>query len=142
MFIFFKELTIDEGFEMLYREKSLRDIDGMKVSSPSGVMLWKTCRERNSPLKCWECGLEADRFIFTKHKNESKEKSPVLELFAHDGKTLVLMTRDHIIPASLGGLNHVDNLRPGCSRCNGKRKNTMSVEDQQFMDNNPHLRSR
>lgn len=138
MFIFYKELTLDEGFAALDLPRDERFIDGTKFSSPGGVALWKSCRETKSPMKCWHCGVEADRFILKHHKND-QAKPPVLELFAHTGKSLVMMTRDHIVPVSLGGFNDVENLRPGCERCNNKRKNTMSVEDQEFMNKNTHL---
>lgn len=35
----------------------------------------------------------------------------------------VLMTRDHIIPKSLGGANKVDNMNTMCVKCNHKRGN-------------------
>jgi len=138
MFIFYKELSLDEGFSILSLHRDARIIDGQKVSAPSGYSLWKNCRETYKPLTCWHCGVEADRFIVKHHRNDMN-KPPVLELFAHTGKSLVMMTRDHIIPVSLGGLNDVENLRPGCETCNGKRKSTMNKEDQEFMNNNPHL---
>lgn len=138
MFIFYKELTLEEGFKILAEPRDQRNVDGVKVSAPSGVALWKTCMETYKPLKCWECGVEADRFIVKHHRND-RNKPPVLELFAHTGKSLVMMTRDHIIPKSLGGIDDVANLRPGCEKCNGRRKSTMNKEDTEFMNNNPHL---
>lgn len=138
MFIFYKELTLDEGFNVLDESRAVRNVDGQRVSAPSGVALWKECRETYKPLKCWECGVEADRFI-VKHHPKDMNKPPVLELFAHTGKSLVMMTRDHIIPKSLGGVDHVDNLRPGCETCNGRRKSKMNDEDTKFMQKNPHL---
>ena len=141
MFIFYKELSLEDGFAALAISRKDRQIDGQKISAPSGVALWKTCVETNAPLKCWHCGVEADRFILKHHPNDMK-KPPVLELYAHTGKSLVMMTRDHIIPASLGGVNDVGNLRPGCETCNGKRKNTMNKEDTDFMNDNPHLWSK
>ena len=138
MFIFYKELTLEEGFKVLAEPRDQRNVDGVKISAPSGVALWKTCMETYKPLRCWECGVEADRFIVKHHRNDQK-KPPVLELFAHTGKSLVMMTRDHIVPKSLGGLDDVANLRPGCEKCNGRRKSTMNAEDTAFMINNPHL---
>ena len=138
MFIFHKELTLDEGFKVLEDPRAKQTVDGIRVSSPCGVALWKHCRESYKPLKCWECGVKADRFIVKHHKND-QNKPPVLELFAHTGKALVMMTRDHIVPKSLGGLDDVANLRPGCEKCNGRRKSTMNKEDTEFMINNPHL---
>ncbi len=138
MFIFYKELTLDEGFKVLEDARAKQTVDGNRVSPPSGVALWKHCKESYKPLKCWRCSVEADRFIVKHHKND-QNKPPVLELFAHTGKSLVMMTRDHIVPKSLGGIDDVANLRPGCEKCNGGRKSIMNKEDQEFMDNNPHL---
>lgn len=139
MFIFYKELTLEEGFTLLGGPRNTRVIDGAKFSAPSGIALWQHCIETNSPLKCWHCRVEADRFILKLHRND-QNKPAVLDLYAHTGRSLVMMTRDHIIPASMGGVNHVDNLRPGCETCNNKRKSTMNQQDTEFMDRNPHLR--
>jgi len=139
MFIFYKELTIDEGFCILSKERKKQLVDGQLISSPSGVTLWKHYKETCKLLKCWQCGVIADRFI-VKHHPKDMQKPPVLELYAHTGHSLTMMTRDHIIPKSLGGVNDIENLRPGCERCNNKRKNTMNEEDTEFMNNNTHLR--
>lgn len=141
MFIFYKELTLDEGFAVLAKSRDDREVDGVKISAPSGVALWKTCNETNVKMKCWCCGVEADRFIVKHHKND-RNKPPVLELFAHTKHALVMMTRDHIVPVSLGGHNDVENLRPACEPCNNKRKNKMDTVDQEFMDKNTHLWSK
>jgi len=138
MLIFYKELNLDEGFAVLAESRNERNVDGIKISAPSGVALWKTCRENNVIIRCWHCGVEADRFIL-KHHPKDTNKPPVLELYAHTGKSLVMMTRDHIVPVSLGGFNDVANLRPGCEPCNNRRKNSMSVEDVEFMNKNTHL---
>ncbi len=138
MYIFYKELSIAEGFAVLANHRNERYIDGQVISPPSGIALWKSCNETGAKMKCWKCGVEADRFILKHHKND-RNKPPVLDLFAHTGKSLVMMTRDHIIPASLGGKNDVENLRPGCERCNGRRKSDMNKADQKFMDDHPHL---
>lgn len=138
MFVFYKELTVEDGFEALRLSRKERKIDGIKFSAPSGVALWENCKATNAPLKCWHCGVEADRFVLKLHKNDLN-KPPVLDLFAHTGKSLVMMTRDHIVPVSLGGVDHVDNLRPGCETCNGRRKSIMNKEDTEFMNKNTHL---
>lgn len=140
MFIFYKELNLEDGFCVLSKPRTKQIVDGQRVSSPSGVLLWKSFWEQGKAIKCWHCGVEADRFI-VKHHPKDMQKPPVLELYAHTGHSLAMMTRDHIIPASLGGVNDVENLRPGCEKCNNKRKNTMNKEDQEFMDTHPHLRN-
>ncbi len=49
------------------------------------------------------------------------------------------MTRDHIIPKSLGGTDVVENLRPACEVCNGVRGNSLTPEEVQFRKDNQHL---
>ena len=119
-------------------ERNKRNVDGMKVSAPSGVALWKTCNETGAPLKCFKCGVIADRWL-VRHQVNDMYKPPTVELYAHNGNNLVMMTRDHIIPKSWGGLNLVENLRPACEPCNRDRKNKLTEEDRQFMVDNPHL---
>lgn len=138
MYIFYAEVALADGFDALLLSRNNRQICGLTFSAPSGAALWKKCWENGESLKCWECGVEADRFILKHHPNDMK-KPPVLELYAHDGKTLLMMTRDHIIPKSVGGLDLVENLRPGCERCNGRRKNIMTPDELEFMWANTHL---
>lgn len=42
-------------------------------------------------------------------------------LYAVEGKKLILMTKDHIIPRSKGGTDHLDNLQTLCTKCNNKK---------------------
>ena len=45
------------------------------------------------------------------------------------------LTKDHIIPKSLGGTDHDWNLRPACSKCNSIRGNKVSIEDINRLNN-------
>jgi 5-methylcytosine-specific restriction endonuclease McrA len=138
---YYKELSMQEGFDVLSEERNLRNVDGIKVSAPSGYALWKECNDTNRPIVCFCCGAVADRWI-VKHQHNDREKPPVVELFAFtEKKRLVMMTRDHIIPRSWGGLDLVANLRPACEPCNRERKNNIDEEDMRFMAENPHLRN-
>lgn len=69
--------------------------------------------------KCCECGLEGSFFA----KERTKEsKSWHLNLYGiKDGKE-VLMTKNHIIPKSLGGKDHVDNYQTMCCRCHSIKR--------------------
>ena len=138
MLIFYKEYTLDEGFEALSKFKGRGEVDGLEVSAPSGIVLFRHYHDTCRDLNCWKCGVKADRFILKHHPNDMK-KPPVMELYAYNGKYFNMMTRDHIIPKSLGGNNEVDNLRPACEPCNRKRGNVMNKEDTAFMLANPHL---
>lgn len=73
--------------------------------------------------KCVCCGIEGK--YFAKEK-VSRDKSYHLNLYAVDenGKE-VLMTKDHILPKSKGGQDHVDNYQPMCVRCNKAKGNNI-----------------
>lgn len=73
--------------------------------------------------KCVCCGIEGK--YFAKEK-VSRDKSYHLNLYAIDknGKE-VLMTKDHILPKSKGGQDHVDNYQPMCVRCNKAKGNNI-----------------
>jgi len=55
------------------------------------------------------------------------DKSPHLNLYAVGDNCLVLMTRDHIVPRSLGGSEGLHNQRTMCSPCNHFRANDESL---------------
>ena len=139
MLIFYKELTLDEGFRMLNVAREKRNIDGAKVSAPSGIALWQAYRSHGHAIKCWACDAVADRFVVKHHRNDCN-KPPVVELYGKSEGKLVMMTQDHIIPKSLGGINVIANLRPACEPCNNSRKSKMDDNDTNFMNSNPHLR--
>ncbi len=70
---------------------------------------------------CVQCGIEGSYFAVEKNKN-NKSSNPNryhLNLYAStpEGEEL-LMTVDHIIPASKGGKRNITNLQPMCYLCN------------------------
>lgn len=138
MLMYFSECELDEGFGILAKEKEDRLLRGRRVSRPSGLALFEALRAAGEELKCWECGLVANRWVANKGRNDHLG-SPVLDLYAVHNGHVTLMTRDHIIPRSLGGSNANENLRVGCSPCNGARGNRMDPIDIEFMAAHPEL---
>lgn len=136
MLIFYTELSLEEGFEVLEKPKYERLVKGRQVSSCSGWPLFETYKGK--PIRCWSCGCEADRWIADRGKN-NLQGHPVLNLYGVRDGAIVLMNRDHIIPKSLGGVDDLANLRPACEVCNGGRGNTLTPEEIQFRKDNPHL---
>ncbi len=134
MLIYFCEIAIHEGFDVLEQPKKRRLVNGRRASPCSGWPLFSGLRGR--PIRCWTCGCEADRWILS---GQIPYQPPVLKLYAVGVDQLVLMTRDHIIPKSLGGMDAVENLRPACEVCNGRRGNEVSPEDMRFRAEHPHL---
>lgn len=137
MQIYYAEVSLAEGFELSDKPKEERLVKGKQISICSGYQLFSSLRHQ--PIKCWHCSCVADRWISTIGQNDIRN-NPVLNLYGitKHGK-LRLMTRDHIIPKSLGGVDDIQNLRPGCDVCNGERANHMSKADREFMLANPHL---
>jgi len=138
MLIYFAGCDLDEGFEVLSKDKEDRLLRGRRVSRPSGWALYEAMRAAGESMKCWECGLEANAWVANKGRNDHCG-SPVLDLYANHNGIFTLMTRDHIIPRSLGGSNENANLRVGCSPCNGARGNRMDPIDIEFMAAHPEL---
>jgi len=136
MLIFHKEVSLAEGFTILKKEKKDRLVGGKQVSACSGWSLFATLEP--GPIRCWSCGCYADRWVADKGQND-KLGPPVLNLYGIRRGKLVLMNRDHIIPRSLGGTDAIENLRPACEVCNGRRGNAITKEDLKFRDENPHL---
>lgn len=145
--IFYRELTLDEGYAIADLPKGSRLVAGREVNIASGIELFKTMR--GQPIMCWRCGCVADRWITCKGSGDKISK-PVLNLFAtftppptkkqpNPIPRLVMMTRDHIIPKSLGGVDRVANLRPGCEFCNSQRGSQMTEADEKFMNAHPEL---
>jgi 5-methylcytosine-specific restriction endonuclease McrA len=74
-------------------------------------------------VKCACCGIEGKYFAKEKNINATAYH---LNLYAIDenGKE-VLMTKDHIIPRSKGGKNHISNYQTMCVRCNVTKGNQL-----------------
>lgn len=67
-------------------------------------------------LKCVCCGIEGKFFAKEKWENQP---SYHLNLYALDADgNEVLMTKDHIIPKSKGGKDHISNYQTMCEVCN------------------------
>lgn len=79
-------------------------------------------------LSCNCCGITGDRFLLQHFRKEPYYKSH-LNLFA--GSTL--MTKDHIVPRSLGGNDSLSNLQTLCSFCN-TLKGSHVITNQQLKD--------
>ena len=82
-------------------------------------------------MKCAKCGLEAS-FAAIEKNTSSKDKYHinVYGTRKEDGKHIML-TKDHIYPKSIGGLDIMENYQTLCETCNTKKNNIadISVEE-------------
>lgn len=70
---------------------------------------------------CVNCGVSGS--FFAKEKN-LKDKSYHLNLYGINSEGVeVMLTKDHILPKSLGGSNDLSNLQPMCKICNELKGN-------------------
>jgi len=75
--------------------------------------------------KCVGCGCEGTVWAIERHvgSNGKNYDKWHVNLYAKTDKGEVLMTKDHIIPRSKGGLDQLENLQPMCSVCNHAKDN-------------------
>jgi hypothetical protein len=132
--IFYAEYSLLEGFGI-----SLPIFEKRQTSHCSGWEFFISAR--HAPIVCFCCGIIADRWVVGKHKHD-RVGVPVMNLYAlNQKKELVMMTRDHIIPKSLGGIDIIENLRPACTLCNMLRGNELAEADLLFLKANPGLQT-
>ena len=80
--------------------------------------------------KCYNCGLEGTEVLHTVDSGGGHH----IDLYAVKDDVYHLLNRDHILPASLGGPNHLWNLRPMCEPCNSKRGNVYTDADRELFN--------
>lgn len=135
-YIYSRELSLAEGFQVASMPKKGRHAFGKEVSLCSGILLFQSIK---SEICCYKCGVIADRWILERGVNEAPGK-PIMNLYGKNQLGhLVMMTRDHIIPKSLGGVDSILNLRPACDACNANRGNILNAADRKFMLEHPEL---
>lgn len=81
---------------------------------------------------CVKCGLEAS--FWALQRNDKNCDRPHLNLYGiNEYDEIVLFTKDHIIPKSLGGGNTFPNYQIMCSTCNSKKANKVSMSTGKYI---------
>lgn len=118
-----KKYSVDEVFSMIGDEYLNRnndrnkhqhdiDVDGFNVRPIS--LRYMTFYQKGT--KCVCCGKEGTYFQLDRDRDENgPESRRHFNLYADDG---TLMTKDHIVPKSKGGLDVVSNMQTMCYPCN------------------------
>lgn len=78
-------------------------------------------------LDCVCCGTKASYFALEFRKGKKfNDKTPHFNMYGiNKNGNEVLMTKDHIIPKSKGGPDHIDNMQTMCTHCNRKKGNKL-----------------
>lgn len=80
-------------------------------------------------MSCVKCGLKGTIISADTFTSKSDRDGTHFNLYAvSEGKTR-LMTKDHIIPKSRGGKNHLSNLQTMCDQCNNKKGDKYEWEE-------------
>ena len=109
-------LIVDKKFAKKRKEYKI-EIHGFNVYVESLRLF--TFKEKG--CSCVSCGREGTHFRIQENGREVH-----LALWSDDN---VEMTKDHIIPRSVGGLDHIDNMQTMCSKCNNKKGSLFSKKD-------------
>lgn len=94
-----------------------------------GVMVKMTSQRYivfQKSVRCCRCGIEGKYFAAEQTRGSRPESTYHLNLYGINEKgTEVLMTKDHILPKSLGGKNEHSNYQTMCAKCNSKKGNKL-----------------
>ncbi len=72
-------------------------------------------------LECVACGLSGSLFLLEREHNHEPDIGH-FNLYAVENNSLILMTKDHIVPRSKGGKNSIKNYQTMCEICNSIKK--------------------
>lgn len=110
-------------------DKVKRDYDGHMVKMGSQrYQLFAT-----KGVTCVECGIEGIYFGLERidNKNQNMERiSYHFNLYGLRNGKEVLITKDHIVPKSKGGKNHLINYQVMCFDCNLEKADTLTINNK------------
>ena len=85
-------------------------------------------------LICSSCGREGN-IISLDLFSRGDEKQPHFNLYCQEEDKFILMTLDHVVPASKGGKNNGNNYQTMCEICNSAKGNLFLGEFKNVIDN-------
>lgn len=110
------------------------DLSGLRVEFYGHSVLLVSIRLqcfKVKGLRCAACGLEGTHFAL---ESTNKGERPHVNLYAtrpSDGEE-ILMTRDHVMPSSLGGPNELYNSQTLCMPCNCAKGSRFDGKDRKI----------
>jgi hypothetical protein len=113
-----KTYTLDEIFDYLKANPHAK----VMMEGEYKVKLQRAKTFMKKGITCVRCGMTGSFFALELDKGNGVH----LDLYAIDGGEEVLMTIDHIIPKSMGGVNKMINFQIMCKICNELKGNDMN----------------
>lgn len=129
-----KKYNIDEVFNMIGEEYLVKNTDNWKHKSDIVVdgfnvrpisLRYMTFYQKGT--KCVCCGKEGTHFKLCGDEATNRRH---FNLYADDG---TLITKDHIIPKSKGGLDQVSNMQTMCFDCNKAKGNSCAEVQVEYI---------
>lgn len=121
----FGEYTLDEvlpfyvpdvaPFKRGDTQKEFKDTQGKSHSIHMTSLRYATFQQSN---KCACCGVEGNVMRLERHKGHATPGRPHFNMYVKQDGKYTLMTKDHIVPKSKGGLDELGNLQTMCCICN------------------------
>lgn len=74
-------------------------------------------------IRCRNCGIEGKFFALERPVNHTEEQYHFNMYAVLENGQELLMTKDHIVPKSKGGKDHIDNMQTMCKVCNELKSN-------------------
>lgn len=117
------------------------DLNDLSIDEIEGKMgtkatnLFMEYHKRGLVCFCWNC-----KKMATKLAQYTDGPRDLLWTFAHYNELtgdVTLFNRDHIVPKSANGSDHLINLRPSCFKCNSERSSIMTKEEVIFAETVP-----
>ena len=108
------EFAPEEVFPYITDEETFRfyNVGNKSYRVRMNSLRYQTFRANQS---CVACGIQGNIFLLEISPPATR---PHFNFYHRDGNRLILMTKDHIIPRSLGGSEKLSNLQTMCSTCN------------------------
>lgn len=124
-YVKFKSYPIEQVLPFIskHTKKPERLYDGISVKMGS---VRYQCFDQ-SGTTCVACGLEG--LYFTLERDLTANSYHFNLYGKNDDGNEVMLTKDHIIPASKSGSNGVSNMQTMCSHCNTKKGTKVSAKD-------------
>ena len=108
-----------------WKNRTERKYDGYSVRMSSGR--YRMFKAKGTT--CITCGFKGAYFALENHKKSGHDKYHFNCYGKDENGNERMITKDHIIPRSLGGPNHLYNYQPMCDNCNAAKQDGYYTKD-------------